>query len=83
MAHELLHVWLLENNIKLTDFETEGFCNLGAALVFQHILSKFSRILQDRLDNSRDYTYGEGYRFMKNKLKNLGWSILLESLKNL
>jgi hypothetical protein len=44
LAHELLHVWLVEENIEMSFKETEGFCNLGSALVYKSDNSKLAQI---------------------------------------
>ncbi|MCP5103463.1 MAG: protein DA1 [bacterium] len=80
LAHELLHVWLIERDIKLSQKEAEGFCNLGSALVYQADDSKFARVLLERMESSPDRMYGKGYRQMKDRLRRLGWKRLKESL---
>ncbi len=79
LAHELLHVWLIERDIKLSQKETEGFCNLGSALVYNADDSKFARVLLERMENSPDRMYGRGYRKMSDRLRRLGWKRLKES----
>lgn len=78
LAHEMIHVWLNENRVKMTPRETEGFCNLGIHLVNQHERSDFSRVLQNQLEQDDDAVYGEGYRIMKAKLDAMGWEKLVE-----
>lgn len=80
LAHELLHVWLIENGIDLPDKETEGFCNLGAMLVNQNENTAFSKVLLSQLETNPDPVYGDGYRHMKNKLDLLNWSGLIREL---
>ena len=78
LAHEMIHVWLNENKVKMKDWETEGFCNLGIMIVNDgEEGSKFARFLQNQLEQDRDRVYGEGYRLMKNKLDALGWDQLI------
>ena len=81
LAHELGHVWLFENEIKLNDMECEGFCQL---LSHQILFSDFAlnsnseaRIVAARTDE----IYGDGFLLMKRKLDTLGWQQLLILLK--
>ncbi|MFN8672617.1 MAG: protein DA1 [Candidatus Sericytochromatia bacterium] len=76
LAHELLHVWINENKIKLSHEEEEGFCNLGTALVYENDKSLFSEVLLKALDEDSDKVYGDGYRLMKKRLKEKGWKNL-------
>jgi hypothetical protein len=82
LAHELLHVWVSENNIALDHEEEEGFCNLGAALIYKNENNDFSKVLLKSLDEDEDKVYGDGYRTMKKILEEKGWKELLEFVKN-
>ncbi len=81
LAHELMHVWLFENKIKLTSAETEGFCNLGNYLTYSKIPSPMSAHFLQSLDADKDPVYGDGYRMMKIRLDQEGWLKLLNSIK--
>ncbi len=76
LAHELLHVWLNEHNIKMSEKETEGFCNLGQAMVYEKDNSKLAQSFLEQLENSDDRIYGKGYRKMKKQLQRYGWTRL-------
>ncbi len=80
LAHELLHAWLIERNIKRSKKDTEGFCNLGSALVYKTENSRFAQILLKRLENNPDRLYGKGYRKMNDKLQQWGWQKLKTDL---
>ncbi len=80
LAHELLHVWLIENGIKMSPKDTEGFCDLGAAMVYKAENSRMSKILLKRMEERTDRIYGKGYRKMNRKLKNMGWSSFKNAL---
>lgn len=80
LAHELLHVWLIENDIDLPAREMEGFCNLGAMLVDQSEKSAFAQVLLSQLETNPDPVYGAGYRIMKKKLDRFGWEGLIRKL---
>ena len=82
LAHELLHVWLDQNKIRLSPKNTEGFCNLGRYLIYQNNQSYFSKIHLKAMDNSKNSTYGIEYRKMKDKLEKNGWKILISDLRN-
>ncbi len=80
LAHEFLHVWLHEKNLDMPDEQTEGFCNLGAALIYKNDGSEFSKILLKGLENDPDKVYGDGYRVMNKKLEALGWESLIKDV---
>lgn len=80
LAHELIHVWLNLNTIKMSDRNTEGFCNLGAMLIYENENTPFSRVLLDNMEKDPDSDYGKGYRRMKKKLHKLGWSTLIQEI---
>lgn len=82
LAHELLHVWLSENNINLTHEEEEGFCNLGAYLIYKNNNTQFSEVLIKSLEDDTDKVYGDGYRLMKSKLDDKGWEGLFDFVKS-
>lgn len=82
LAHELLHVWLNENDITLpTNAQTEGFCNLGAHLIYTEDGSKLSEILLNRMHKNYDLVYGAGYRNMLSRLKSAGWNGLIKEIQ--
>jgi hypothetical protein len=77
LAHELIHVWLFENHIKLTPSETEGLCNLGNYLTYSQNPSPMAKHFLETLNKDKDPIYGDGYRKMKAQLDQLGWQNLL------
>jgi len=81
LAHEMLHSWLALYGREVTDDECEGFCNLGSAFVYQKSDTEHARHLLERMYESKDKIYGEGYRLMKARYERLGWAGLLETLK--
>ncbi|MBT3468390.1 MAG: protein DA1 [Opitutae bacterium] len=80
LAHELMHVWLFEKNIKLSLREAEGFCNLGNYLVFSRNPSAMASYLLKKLETDKDPVYGEGFRLQKSKLNKLGWLRFLANI---
>ncbi len=82
LAHELLHVWLYQNNITLSLASTEGFCNLGSYLIYKNDDTHFSRIHINAMTTSIDKAYGKGFREMKVQLEKLGWKKFIANLPN-
>ena len=86
LAHELLHVWIDYNNLKINNDKLEGFCNLGSSLVYKSYDLKLADILQKSIEEDNDPTYGRGYVYMNSLLEHHGWneliSILLSSNQN-
>ncbi len=87
LAHELLHVWLNERELKhLQPAHVEGFCNLATALIYEKAVSAedrdLAKVLQQRMDEDPDSVYGDGYRLMKKELQTRGWPALLRDLQN-
>jgi len=80
LAHELLHVWLYEQNAVLSLEKTEGFCNLGSSLIYENDSTQFSRIHLQALGSEPDPIYGGGFRSMKSRLDKLGWNKLLKNI---
>ena len=83
LAHELLHVWIYENDLDLSSFISEGFCNLGADLIYNNDSTKFSQIHLKALAENKHPKYGEGYLFMKKTLEKSGWKNLLKNLASI
>lgn len=74
LAHELLHVWLNEHpeTRQRSPQEIEGFCNLGTALIYEDNTPLAHYLLQ-RMHESADPIYGEGFRQQHQRLQQLGW----------
>ncbi|HEY9843771.1 MAG: protein DA1 [Candidatus Sericytochromatia bacterium] len=86
LAHELLHVWIHEQNLDQLDHaQVEGFCNLGTALILKNALAgpdtALAGVLLQRMDEDPDPAYGDGYRAMEWRLGQLGWPGLLAALQ--
>ena len=77
LAHELLHVWLHKNQIRLSPEEEEGFCNLGRYLIYENDQTQFSMIHLLAMENDPDPIYGKEYLKMKVHLKQKGWNNLI------
>jgi len=82
LAHEYLHVWLNKNNIEYPKPIIEGFCNLGAALIYKNYSGKFSEVKLDQMFKNPDPNYGAGFRKMDTCLEKYGWKVLIDKMKN-
>ena len=82
LAHEYLHVWLNMNNLKFNSTITEGFCQLGSALVYESNLTDFSKVKLYEMQENEDPDYGIGYNKMKNCLNEYKWDGLIEKILN-
>lgn len=80
LAHELLHVYLFERDLTLRSDIVEGFCNLGSALVYQDIPSRYADFRLENMQANQDPDYGVGYRKMAALLQQRGWRHLLATL---
>ena len=80
LAHELLHIWLHQNQIRLSPEAEEGFCNLGRYLIYENDQTQFSIIHLRAMEKDPDPIYGKEYRKMKVHLKQKGWNNLISYL---
>lgn len=65
LAHELLHVWQNEHNIKLPPQYCEGFCNLGSYLLYTSLDNDMTQVLTESMMQNPDPIYGDGFREVK------------------
>jgi len=81
-AHELMHVYILENSISLSHIEEEGLCELICYYLLESSNTKIGSLkMQSMLENT-DPVYGDGFRMMKNKIDKAGsWKKLMEGLR--
>jgi len=82
LAHEMLHAWLCQNDVVMSPKRTEGFCNLGADLMWNRISSSLTKIYLKNLHESPDPIYGDGFREMHALCDELGWKALIAKVKN-
>ncbi len=78
LAHELMHIWINENDIKLKLKDLEGFCNLGSAFYYKTNNSKFAKILFERMYENKDRNYGAGFRKIYKKYEKYGLDNVFE-----
>ena len=64
LAHEMLHAWQVQNGVSMSPKKTEGFCNLGTALMWGDQSCTYSKLYWQNIYNSPDPIYGEGLREM-------------------
>ena len=72
LAHELLHVWQNQYNIKLRSELSEGFSNLGSYLMYKSINNKISDILIKQMFLNTDPNYGVGFKKVKSIMDAIG-----------
>ena len=61
---------------------TEGFCNLGAFLIYNIKNDKYSEIQLEKMNKNPDPNYGVGYRNMKQCLDQKGWEVFIKEVKD-
>lgn len=81
LAHELLHVWQNQENIKAPQNITEGFCNLGSDLMYKTINNEVSIKLIDSLNKDENPIYGDGFRKIKEFYDKNGLNELIKRMK--
>lgn len=81
LAHEMLHVFLIENNITLPHHKMEGFCNLGSYLIYARDRSKHGQVMLAHMEKNPDHAYGVTFREMKSILLKFGWRELIQKIK--
>lgn len=81
LAHEIGHAWICQNEIKVTEVENEGFCQVLSYYVLRTEFTKegnnAARLVRDFVDE----VYGDGFRLMQRKLDCLGWKQFIMLLK--
>ena len=83
LAHEMLHVYLFNNDISLKKSLIEGFCNLGSKFVYNSAPeSKISELKLESMFKNNHPEYGRGFRIMDAELERKGWPVLLKNLEN-
>lgn len=81
LAHEIMHTWLNQNNIKTsTKAEEEGLCNYASYIILTEVGNDYANRLIKAMLNNPDPIYGEGFRTVKKEIERIG---LHEYLQNL
>ena len=81
LAHEMLHAWLTQNEIKMSQKLEEGFCNMGNYLMYSSMSGELAKMLLKSLRENPDPIYGDGFREMFEHFKRLGWKELIKNVK--
>ncbi|MBE6187927.1 MAG: protein DA1 [Rikenellaceae bacterium] len=81
LAHEIGHAWICQNNIKVTEVENEGFCQVLSYYVLRTEFTKEGNNEAIAVRDFADEIYGDGFRLMQRKLDSLGWKQFLMLLK--
>ncbi len=58
----------------------EGLCELGAFLIYSQDKSDLAQHRIERMLDSKDPVYGNGFRLFHKKLERLGWKKLLREI---
>jgi len=82
LAHELLHCWLNDQNLKPDNVTMEGLCELGAGLVYKRSNSSLGNLLFQRLESNMITTYSDGFIKMKTMLETHGWDAVRNYVGN-
>ena len=80
LAHEYLHIWQDQLNMKLSNTKSEGICNLGNELIYDNYNNQFAKLLKTTLENDTTI-YGDGYRMMRDLKNQVGWIQFITSIK--
>lgn len=82
IAHELMHVWLVENTENNhSDQLREGSCNFIAYLYLISLNNSKSTGVIKLLENDQDNVYGKGFNMVRSKFKNQDLNRFLDYLK--
>ncbi|MBC8214042.1 MAG: protein DA1 [Candidatus Marinimicrobia bacterium] len=82
LSHEYLHIWIQDNAIQMHSSLVEGVCNLGSMIIYEYYDTQFSKIQLENMMQDPSPDYGKSYRIMKNRLSDLGWRKLINSILN-
>lgn len=82
LAHEILHIWQNENDIKLPPLKCEGLCNIGSYLIYENMSAQKASYYKESLMESRDPIYGDGFRLIYSIYEQCGFEALFEMARN-
>ena len=84
LAHELLHVWLYKNSIKLEYEKMEAFCNLGSFLIYKNDGTKFSNIhLMSFEKNNKQKKQTEIYNILTALIEKKSFNHILKNISTI
>lgn len=81
LAHEILHVWQIENGIQLPPLKCEGLCNIGSYMIYENMSAQKASYYKKNLMESPDPIYGDGFRLMYGIYEQCGLEELFERAK--
>lgn len=82
LAHELLHVWQNEHDIKLSPMKCEGLCNMGSYLIYSIENTPIAQHYIKNLKESPDPIYGNGFRYVFAQYEMSGWREIINRVNN-
>ena len=80
LAHELLHVWQNEHDIKLSPMKCEGLCNMGSYLIYSIENTPIAQHYIKNLKESPDPIYGNGFRYVFAQYEMSGWRGIIQNV---
>ena len=82
LAHEILHIWQIENGIQLPSLKCEGLCNMGSYIIYENMSVQKASYYKKSLMESPDPIYGDGFRLIYSIYEQCGLEKLFEMAKN-
>ena len=82
LAHEILHIWQIENGIQLPSLKCEGLCNMGSYIIYENMSVQKASYYKKSLMESPDPIYGDGFRLIYSIYEQCGFEKLFEMAKN-
>ena len=80
LAHELLHVWQNEHDIKLSPMKCEGLCNIDSYVIYSIENTPIAQHYIKNLKESLDPIYGDGFRYVFAQYEMSGWRGIIQSV---
>ncbi len=81
LAHEILHIWQIENGIQLPLLKCEGLCNIGSYIIYENMSAQKASYYKKNLLESPDPIYGDGFRLIYSEYERCGLEELFEMAK--
>lgn len=82
LAHEVLHIWQIENGIQLPPLKCEGLCNMGSYIIYENMTAQKASYYKKTLMESPDPIYGDGFRLVYGIAEQYGLEELFKMAKN-
>lgn len=81
LAHEILHIWQYQRNLKAPLRICEGFCDLGSYEIYSQIKTKHAEVKINMLHDDPSPIYGDGYRIVKRYFDKAGWAGVIKKME--